>query len=179
MLAASAWSPATVHSYYHVRYAREHPSDRAAGRPRPAFLALWDSSVPWSCWLLTSKHWVGGVSEYATSTTIVSRSPRPELPTSDSNLISALYLEKKVACAAAQGVVAMSHPPDSSYSDAHHYPPSTADWVTSPLDSVDELPHNPLEPVDISVPGVRLGAVLVILGGVLAISGSVIQLANM
>ena len=69
----------------------------------------------------------------------------------------------------------MSYPPVSNVPDEHHYPPSTADWVTSPLAAEDELPHNPLEQADTSAPGRRLGAVLVIVGGLLAIAGSVMQ----
>ena len=73
----------------------------------------------------------------------------------------------------------MSYPPPSNVPDEHHYPPSTADWVTSPLAAEDELPHNPLEQADTNAPGLRLGAVLVIVGGLLAIAGSVVQLTEM
>jgi hypothetical protein len=69
----------------------------------------------------------------------------------------------------------VSNPSASHDPDEHHYPPSTADWVTSPLAAQDELAHNPLEPADTSAPGRRLGAVLVIVGGLLAIAGSVLQ----
>jgi hypothetical protein len=69
----------------------------------------------------------------------------------------------------------VSDPPVSNDPDEHHYPPSTADWVTSPLAAEDELPHNPLEQPSTSAAGLRLGAVLVIVGGLLAIAGSVMQ----
>jgi hypothetical protein len=73
----------------------------------------------------------------------------------------------------------VSYPPASNDPDEHHYPPSTADWVTSPLAAEDALPHNPLEQADTSAPGRRLGAVLVIVGGLLAIAGSVLQWTQM
>ena len=73
----------------------------------------------------------------------------------------------------------MSYPSASNDPDEHHYPPSTADWVTSPLAAQDELLHNPLEQADTSAPGRRLGAVLVIVGGLLAIAGSVLQWTEM
>ena len=73
----------------------------------------------------------------------------------------------------------MSYPPPSNDPDEHHYPPSTADWVTSPLAAEDALPHNPLEQADTNPPGRRLGAVLVIVGGLLAIAGSVMQWTEM
>ena len=73
----------------------------------------------------------------------------------------------------------MSYPPPSNDPDEHHYPPSMADWVTSPLAAQDELPHNPLEQADTTAPGRRLGAVLVIVGGLLAIAGSVLQWTEM
>jgi hypothetical protein len=73
----------------------------------------------------------------------------------------------------------VSYPPASHDPDEHHYPPSTADWVTSPLAAQDELPHNPLEPADPSAPARRLGAVLVIVGGLLAMAGSVLQWTQM
>jgi peptidoglycan/LPS O-acetylase OafA/YrhL len=73
----------------------------------------------------------------------------------------------------------VSYPPPSHDPDEHHYPPSTADWVTSPLAAEDELPHNPLEQTDTSAPGRRLGALLVIVGGLLAIAGSVLQWTQM
>jgi hypothetical protein len=73
----------------------------------------------------------------------------------------------------------VSYPPPSNDPDEHHYPPSTADWVTSPLAAEDELPHNPLEQANTSPPGLRLGAVLVIVGGLLAIAGSVLQWTQM
>ena len=73
----------------------------------------------------------------------------------------------------------MSYPPAFNDPDQHHYPPSTADWVTSPLAAQDELLHNPLEQADTSAPGRRLGAVLVIVGGLLAIAGSVMQWTQM
>jgi lysylphosphatidylglycerol synthetase-like protein (DUF2156 family) len=73
----------------------------------------------------------------------------------------------------------VSYPPPSHNPDEHHYPPSTADWVTSPLAAEDELPHNPLEQADTSAPRRRLGAVLVIVGGLLAIAGSVMQWTEM
>jgi hypothetical protein len=69
----------------------------------------------------------------------------------------------------------MSFPSEPNYPDSHHYPPSTADWVTSPLTAEDELPHNPLERANTSMPGLRLGAQLVIAGGLLAVAGSVMQ----
>ena len=72
----------------------------------------------------------------------------------------------------------MSYPPESNGPDEHHYPPSTADWVTSPLAAEDALARNPLEQADTSASG-RLGAVLVIVGGLLAIVGSVMQLTEM
>jgi hypothetical protein len=77
------------------------------------------------------------------------------------------------------GETALSYPPPSNDPDEHHYPPSTADWVTSPLAAEDELPPNPLEQANTSAPGLRLGAVLVIVGGLLAIAGSVMQLTEM
>lgn len=73
----------------------------------------------------------------------------------------------------------MYNPPPSNYPDEHHYPPSTAEWVTSPLAAEDDLPHNPLEQADTRAPGLRLGAVLVIAGGLLAIAGSLMQLTEM
>ena len=73
----------------------------------------------------------------------------------------------------------MSYSPLSNDPDEHHYPPSTADWVTSPLAAKDELLHNPLEQADTSAAGRRLGAVLVIVGGLLAIAGSVMQWTQM
>ena len=73
----------------------------------------------------------------------------------------------------------MSYPPPSNDPDEHHYPPSTADWVTSPLAAKDELLHNPLEQADTSAAGLRLGALLVIVGGLLAIAGSVMQWTQM
>ena len=69
----------------------------------------------------------------------------------------------------------MSFPSEPNYPDSHHYPPSTADWVTSPLTAEDELPQNPLERANASMPGLRLGALLVIAGGLLAIAGSAMQ----
>jgi hypothetical protein len=69
----------------------------------------------------------------------------------------------------------VSYPPSSNDPDEHHYPPSTAEWVTSPLAAEDELPPNPLERADTSAPGLRLGPVLVIVGGLLAVAGSVLQ----
>jgi hypothetical protein len=77
------------------------------------------------------------------------------------------------------GEATVSYPPPSTDPDVHHYPPSTADWVTSPLAAQDELAHNPLEQADTSAPGRRLGAVLVILGGLLAIAGSIMQWTEM
>jgi hypothetical protein len=73
----------------------------------------------------------------------------------------------------------VSYPPPSNYPDEHHYPPSTADWVTSPLAAEDELPRNPLEQAATSAPGLRLGAVLVIVGALLAIAGSLMQWTQM
>jgi hypothetical protein len=73
----------------------------------------------------------------------------------------------------------VSYPPASTDPDEHHYPPSTADWVTSPLTAQDALLHNPLEQADTSAPVRRLGAVLVIVGGLLAIAGSVLQWTEM
>jgi hypothetical protein len=61
----------------------------------------------------------------------------------------------------------------------HHYPPTTADWVTSPLADDDELQQNPLEPSPASKPGQRLGAVLLIGGGLLAIPGLFLQFSEM
>ncbi len=60
--------------------------------------------------------------------------------------------------------------------DAHHYPPTTAQWATSPLLDHEELERNPLEPVSPAVkPSVRFAASLIILTGVLALAGPTLQ----
>ena len=74
----------------------------------------------------------------------------------------------------------MSNPTQPDLSDSHHYPPTTADWVSSPLAQQDELLHNPLEaPPSTIKPLLRLGAVLGIGGGLLAIAGSLMQFVQM
>lgn len=60
--------------------------------------------------------------------------------------------------------------------DVHHYPPTTAEWVSSPLLEQDELERNPLEPAPEVKPGVRLGAVLIIISGILAVAGLIVQI---
>jgi hypothetical protein len=60
--------------------------------------------------------------------------------------------------------------------EAHHYPPTTAEWVTSPLPDHDELERNPLEPAPEVKPSVRLGAVLIIISGILALAGLIVQI---
>lgn len=60
--------------------------------------------------------------------------------------------------------------------EVHQYPPTTADWVTSPLREQDELERNPLEPAPEVKPGVRLGAVLIIISGILALAGLIAQI---
>jgi hypothetical protein len=60
--------------------------------------------------------------------------------------------------------------------EVHHYPPTTADWVTSPIQDHDELEQNPLEPAPKVKPGARLGAVLIIASGILAVASLIVQL---
>jgi hypothetical protein len=72
----------------------------------------------------------------------------------------------------------MSDPnyPDLSGSH-HHYPPTTADWVTSFLAPEDEVPENPLEPPpSTGSTGLHIGALLLIGGGLLALVALVLQL---
>jgi hypothetical protein len=74
----------------------------------------------------------------------------------------------------------MPNPTQPGLSDPHHYPPTTADWVTSPLAQQDELMHNPLEaPTPTGKPILRIGAVLVIVGGLLGIAGTLMQFVQM
>ena len=67
----------------------------------------------------------------------------------------------------------MSSPGDS---EVHQYPPTTAEWVTSPLPDHDELGHNPLEPVPEVKPSVRLSAALIIISGLVALASLIVQL---
>jgi len=62
--------------------------------------------------------------------------------------------------------------------EAHHYPPTTAEWVTSPLGEQDELERNPLEPAPEVKPGVRLSALLVLISGLLALAALIVQLSQ-
>jgi len=64
--------------------------------------------------------------------------------------------------------------------EAHHYPPTTAEWVTSPLLDQDELERNPLEPAPTVKPSVRFGTLLIIITSVLALAGLIVEfyLAN-
>jgi hypothetical protein len=59
--------------------------------------------------------------------------------------------------------------------EAHHYHPTTAEWVSSPLLDHDELERNPLEPPPTGNPSVRLAALLIIITGVLALAGLIVQ----
>jgi hypothetical protein len=59
----------------------------------------------------------------------------------------------------------------------HHYPPTTAEWVTSPLMRETEVEPNPLEstarpPVK---PGLRLAALLIIGSGLLSLGGLIVE----
>ncbi len=65
--------------------------------------------------------------------------------------------------------------PSAGEPEAHHYPPTTAEWVTSPLLDNDELGRNPLEPAPVVNPSVRLGAALIIITSVLALTGLIVQ----
>jgi hypothetical protein len=69
----------------------------------------------------------------------------------------------------------MTYPTPDDLSGSHHYPPTTADWVSSPLAREDELPPNPLEHSSRGAPRFRLGAVAIIAGGLLALAGSALQ----
>ncbi len=73
----------------------------------------------------------------------------------------------------------MTYPTQDDLSGSHHYPPTTADWVSSPLTREDELPPNPLEHSSASTPRFRVGAVLVIVGGLLALAGSALQVVEL
>ena len=66
--------------------------------------------------------------------------------------------------------------PSPEEPEVHHYAPTTAEWVTSPLQDHDELEQSPLEPAPEVKPGVRLGAVLIIFGGILAVASLIVQL---
>jgi hypothetical protein len=66
--------------------------------------------------------------------------------------------------------------PSPGEREVHHYPPTTAEWVASPLLEQDDLERNPLEPAPEVKPGVRLGAVLIIISGILALAGLIVQL---
>jgi hypothetical protein len=59
--------------------------------------------------------------------------------------------------------------------EAHHYPPTSAEWVTSPLLDHDELERNPLEPAPVVKPGTRFAALLIIITSVLALVGLIVQ----
>ena len=59
--------------------------------------------------------------------------------------------------------------------EAHHYPPTTAEWVTSPLLDHDELERNPLEPAPVVKPSTRFAALLIIITSVLALAGLIVQ----
>jgi len=59
--------------------------------------------------------------------------------------------------------------------EAHHYPPTTAEWVTSPLLDHDELGRNPLEPAPAGKPGTRFAALLIIITSALALAGLIVQ----
>jgi hypothetical protein len=76
-------------------------------------------------------------------------------------------------------VIPMSNAANPDSLGSHHYPPTTADWVTSPLAHDDEMQQNPLEPSPATKPGQRLGALLLIGGGLLAIPGLLLQFAEM
>ena len=73
----------------------------------------------------------------------------------------------------------MSNPSDPYLSGSHNYPPTTADWVTSPLSGDDQLHQNPLEPVHDGRSGQRLGALLLIAGGLVAIPAVFLQFSEM
>jgi hypothetical protein len=76
-------------------------------------------------------------------------------------------------------VIPMSNAANPDPSAPHHYPPTTSDWVTSPLAQDDELQQNPLESSPATKPGQRLGAMLLIAGGLLAIPGLFLQFSEM
>jgi len=59
----------------------------------------------------------------------------------------------------------------------HHYPPTTAEWVTSPLMREDEVGPNPLEPTARPpvTPGLRLAALLIIGSGLLSLCGLIVE----
>ena len=74
----------------------------------------------------------------------------------------------------------MSNPTHPGLSEQHHHPPSTAEWVTSPLTQQHELLHNPLEaPPHTVKPLLHLGVALVIGGGLLSAAGNLLQFAQM
>jgi hypothetical protein len=72
----------------------------------------------------------------------------------------------------------MTNPNHDDLSGLHHYPPTSANWVSSPLAREDEMPPNPLEHSSGGMPRFRQGAVLVLVGGLLALVGSVLQIVH-
>ncbi|PWT72824.1 MAG: hypothetical protein C5B60_09010 [Chloroflexi bacterium] len=61
----------------------------------------------------------------------------------------------------------------------HHYPPTTAEWVTSPLMREEEVGPNPLEPTarPLVKPGLRLAALLIIGSGLLSLCALIVEIS--
>jgi hypothetical protein len=71
----------------------------------------------------------------------------------------------------------MQNEHEHSSQSEHHYPPTTAEWVTSPLMRETEVEPNPLEPTPRPAvkPGLRLAALLIIGGGLLSLGGLIVE----